>query len=313
MADETQGTQMAQPTQTQESVTNQTVTNDALSAAWDASNTGNQAITEPQTTGGEPPANQTQTDTEGHQEANQTLTDNQAEPPDDHQERSRLGRRLKTVEEKIDAFLSRIEQANPQTPPAQAHPVPDNVTFDDSFIQRELDAAVERGEIPATIITATDQWKVNRFVEGLNRYIGDQYAVKYLNTLKTPTLKGDTPDDVHAEVVEELQKVDSPFNLNRFNNPMVDARMNYLEAKSAILQKRLSKGQATPNVFKGKPVNSPPTGTSVSTKTDTAPVGDLPSLDEASLDFIKRTGMKPEAVNAALKSEMPYHLRGGYR
>ena len=117
------------------------------------------------------------------------------------------------------------------------------MTYDDSYIQNQIDAAIVEGKLPETIMTPHDQYRVNQFVNGLHQQISNQYAVRYLNTLKAPVLKGNTPDDIHVEVIAELQKVESPFNLRRHDNPMVDAQMNYLEAKSSILQKRLSEGR----------------------------------------------------------------------
>ena len=121
------------------------------------------------------------------------------------------------------------------------------------------------------------------------------------------TYQSDT--NYQKEIEAELQKVESPFNLKRYNNPQLDAQLNYLEAKNSILTKKLSSVKTDKSVFKGKPPDAPPTGTSVSTRTTTA-VSDLPPLDEVSQDFIKRTGMSVESVAKALKSEMPYHLRG---
>jgi hypothetical protein len=112
-------------------------------------------------------------------------------------------------------------------------------------------------------------------------------------------------------VVAELQNIESPFNLRRYNNPNLDAQMNYLEAKTSILQKRLA-GEKPKNVFKGKDPNAPATGTKVSTRL-AAVIDEMPELDEASQDFIKRTGMTAESVKSAFKEQMPYHLRGAVR
>jgi len=231
------------------------------------------------------------------------------EEPADNADRSRLGRNVKEtkaklteVESKLDALL---EKLGAQSPPAQQ--TQKDVTYNDNYIQTQIEAAVERGELPATIVTPQDQYVVNKFVSGLQNYMGNQYAVQYINTLKSPTLKGGTPDDIHAEVVAELQKVESPFNLRRYDNPKIDAQVNYLEAKAAILEKKFTEKPAS--VFKGKPKDAPPTGTSVTTKM--AVVADeMPPLDAASLEFIKREGMSPESVAAALKGSMPLHLGG---
>ena len=236
-------------------------------------------------------------------EPKEEVAEQVTEEPTDNAERSRLGRRMKNIEEKFDAFLSKLETQQPQAKPQE------NVIYDNHYIQSQIDAAVERGELPATIVTPQDQYVVNRFVNGLQSFIGNKYAVSYINTLKSPNLKGDTPDDIHAEVVAELQNVESPFNLKRYNNPQLDAQLNYLEAKNSILQKKLSSVKTDKSVFKGKPPDAPPTGTSVSTRT-AAVNNDLPQLDEASQDFIKKTGMSVESVVKALKSEMPLSLRG---
>lgn len=295
MADETQET-----TPQETATVTEKVTDEALASAWDATTT--ETETKPEI------KEETEEVQEPEQVAKEESQPETPEPPDDHQERSRLGRRLKSVEEKIDSFLARLEQQPPAAATAETARIPENVTYDDNYIQAQIEAAVENGTIPGTIMTPQDQWKVNQFVTGLQQYIGSQYATKYLNTLKTPSLRGDTPDDIHVEVVEELQKVDSPFNRRQYDNPVMDAKINYLEAKSAILQKRLLKGEPT-TVFKGKPPGTPPTGTRVNTRTDTA-ADDIPELDANSQDFIKRSGMSMDSVKAALKEPLPLHLRG---
>lgn len=289
----------AEDTPQEQTTVTEKVTDNDLSSAWDA--TQETQETEPENKGEE---NQT----EGEVKEEQNVEDNIPDEPVDNAERSKLGRRLKTIEEKFDSFLTKLEQGGNQQV-QQEQKVPVNVTYDNKFIQSQLDAAVERGELPATIVTPNDQFLVNSFINNIQTQIGNQYAVNYINTLKAPSLKGNTPDDIHAEVVAELQKVESPFNLRRYDNPVVDAQMNYLEAKNHILQTRLANGVQTPNVFKGKLKGSPPTGTSVNTRTTTV-VNDIPELDEASQDFIKRTGMSMDSVKAALKEPMPLHLGG---
>lgn len=232
------------------------------------------------------------------------------EEPADNAERSRLGRRLKQMEETQKQLLDELHSlkgGQSQEVQAPVQQVPDNVTYNDQFIQGQIEAAVERGELPATIVTPQDQLQVTRFMDGLQKQIGNQYANQYIGTLNSPALKGQTPDDIHAEVVAELYKVESPFNVRRYNNPQLDAQMNYLEAKNAILMRKFSEKKPE-NVFKGKPKDAPATGTSVSTRTETIS-NDIPELDAASQDFIKRTGMSVDSVKNALKNEMPYHLR----
>jgi hypothetical protein len=286
-------------------VADKTVTDADLSSAWDSQQTQEQ--TEKVETKEEPKEEVQEEKQEAAPKESQE-PEELPEEPADNAERSRLGRRLKQMEETQKQLLDEIKSligGQPQQP--QQQQVPENVTYDDRFVQSQIDAAVERGEIPSTIVTPQDQLVVNRFIGGLQQQIGNQYARQYLGTLTSPKLKGDTPDDIHAEVVTELQRVESPFNLRRYNNPALDAQMNYLEAKNAILLKKFT--EKPESVFKGKPKDAPATGTSVSTRT-AAVNNDLPELDAASQDFIKRTGMSPESVRNALKNEMPYYLRG---
>lgn len=274
------------------------VTDTDLSSEWDKAQTGETEVTETK-------PEQTPEETEEPEQTEQETKTEIPEEPVDNAERSKLGRRLKSTEDALKQVLDEIKSLKT---PVQA-PVTE-VSYDDKFVESQVAAAVQRGEIPETIITPQDQIKVNNFYKGLQDYMSNQYASKYLGMLKTPSLKGDTPDEIHAEVVAELQRVESPFNLNRFNNPTLDAQMNYKEALNSILMKRISEGKPT-NVFKGKAKDTPPTGTSVTTRTS-AVKNELPSLDESSMDFIKRTGMTVESVKSALGSDLPLHLKGKY-
>lgn len=296
MADEKEVKAESTP-QEKETVTS--VTDEALSSAYDATQEQTETVETKETTETE----ETQ-ETIQEQETEKEVI---PEEPADNAERSRLGRRMKTIEEQNKQLLEEIKSLRGEKPPAQQTAVPENVTYDDNYIQTKLDEAAEKGIIPSTFVTPQDQLKVNSFINKIQSDIGNQYATKYLGTLNSPTLKGQTPDDIHAEVVAELQRYESPFNQRRYDNPLLDAKMNYLEAKESILMKRLSSGKQTNN-FKGKPKDSPATGTSISTRTQ-ATATDLPELDAYSKDFIAKTGMSEESVRAALKEPLPLHLR----
>ncbi len=306
MAEETVNVQAESTPQEKATVTEPTVTFDDLSSAYDDAQ--KEQTTETQTE--EAQAEQVTEGEQVEQTEQEPPQDEQHEEPTDNAERSRLGRRLKSLEDGLNKLLARFETPTP-TPQQQEQvaQVPDNVTYDKSFMKSQIEAAIQSGRIPETIVTPEDQYTVNEFIGEVRNYMNKQFAVGYINMLKSPSLKGDTPDDIHAEVVAELQNVQSPFNLRRYDNPKLDAQLNYLEAKNAVLTKRLATGTKPESVFKGKPKDSPPTGTSVSTRTTTV-TDELPPLDEASQDFIKRTGMSVESVKSALKEEMPLHLRG---
>jgi hypothetical protein len=286
----------------QEKETVTQVTDEVLSSAYDAPQEEQAAVVVEETVeNAEEKGEETQ-----EPEKEEVIPDE----PTDNADRSRLGRRMKSIEEQNKQLLEEMKslrgEKEPQKPLTQT--VPENVTYDDAYIQNQLDLAVEQGLIPSTIVTPLDQLKVSQYVNGLQTQIGNQYANKYLGVLNSTDLKGQTPDDIHAEVVAELQKYESPFNQRRYDNPLLDARMNYLEAKESVLMKRL--GVKKPeSKFKGTPKDSPATGTSVSTKMATT-ANDLPELDENCKNFIAKSGMSEESVRAALKDPLPIHLRG---
>lgn len=275
------------------------VTNEALSSAWDATNgsESEQSAVNAQTpvTGEDP-----------QQELNQE--ERTPEEPTDNAERSRLGRRMKNLEDSLSQLLSKLDSIGAASPVQQTQQqtnIP--VNYDDSFMERELQAAVEQGLIPETIITPMDQLRVDNYRQRVEEKRSIEYQRGYINALKG--FKGDTDDSLHDEVVAELFRLESPFNQKRYGDPTVDARLNYLEAKSAILEGKVTTPSAK-NVFKGKQGNVP-TGNHVTTKV--APSEEsVPQLDEVSLQFIKSQGMSEETVRKALKEPLPLHLKGRF-
>jgi hypothetical protein len=276
------------------------VTDDALSSAWDAAqgDEGQTGVIEAGVSG-EIAEDQTE---EGKQE------DQTPEEPTDNAERSRLGRRMKNLEDSLNQLLSKLDsipnQANPAQPQSEA---PTTVAYDDSFMERELQAAIEQGIIPDTIITPMDQLKVDKFRQRVEEKQSLEYQRGYINALKG--LKGNTADTLHDEVVAELFKVESPYNQKRYGDPGVDARLNYLEAKSAILEGKMTT-PTSKSVFRGKQGNVP-TGNHVSTTVQPSEDAGM-KLDEVSLQFIKSQGMSEESVRKALKTPLPLHLKGRF-
>jgi len=290
-------------------VAEKTVTDADLSSAFDAAQQTEPEVQTEVKTEAEPKGEEHQED---HQEP-----DALPEEPADNAERSRLGRRLKQMEDfnkQILDELKSLKGGQPQQPVQQQ--IQESATYDRNYVDSQvnslMEAAIGRGELPSTIVTPQDQYVVNKFMANAEYQISQEAERKFVNgyvsTLQSPGLKGDTPDDLHAEIIAELYRDESPFNKKRLANPQGDAYLNYMEAKTAILQKKLSENKPK-NVFKGKPENSPATGTSVNTRTATVE-NDLPALDAYSMDFIKKSGMSPESVKAALSKEMPFHLRG---
>jgi len=210
------------------------------------------------------------------------------EPEEDKSEqrlRSWVGRKLKPIEEQLGAYgerletiLSRLEQTN--TP------------------QRYTEPEVEE---PDVISSSKDVEKIVARLKQREMTDQQKYELGYINQLKQ--FAGRNPD-LHAEIVQEMM---TNFNVKHSNNPMLDARANYAEAKAAILSKKIATpAQAKPNVKGQKPATS--TNISVESESTSKATPDV-ELDPEAQDFLNRIGAGKDWAKEALKGESPIHLR----
>ncbi len=283
--------------QENESVAPTGVTDDQLSSAWDTVNATDGMETETDT--------QTEDQQEKGQEIDAPNTDNQ-EDTDDHKERSRLGRRMKSLEDSIGQILERLSQ--PQQPAPVQNTATQPVDYSDNYVIQRIAEAKERGIIPEIITTPEDQWATNRYLAQIEQErtatLNNAYSQGYIRQLESN--KGKVDESLHAEIIAELYKDNSPFNVRHSDNPVADARINYAEAKAYILeQKATGNGK---NVFKGKQTNLA-TGVTATTR-QKIQADELPPLDETAKEFVRMTGMSEESVRSALKGDLPIHLRG---
>jgi hypothetical protein len=292
------------------------VTNDALSSAWDATQGKevDEVVTEvaiEETAVEEEPPESVENEPDIPEE------------PTDNASRSQLGRKVKGIEDslgKIQQMIESLSAGNPvqaQTQTAQTvtpYTKKEITDYVNTFVSQKVQEAVERGELPENPFSAAEITAVQNFVadtreaakEAVEQQAKVNFTREYLTVLKSPELKGETPDDLHAEIMAAVMDLEGPFNNATYGNPTIDARINYLEAKTAILGGKTK--PAVKNVFKGKDKDTA-TGTHITTKV-TQVVDDLPALDEVSLQFAKSQGMSEESIRKALKGSMPVHLRG---
>jgi len=287
---------------TETAVTEQ-VTDADLGAAWenDQGATGETQIE----TQGEVATEETQEvegtagDIEGQED------DGIPDEPADNRERSRLGRRMKSLEDTLSNISSKLDTIGKPATEEQGFVAPVQTVYGDDYLAQQIQSAKEQGIIPDIITTPEDIIRTNNFVNSVNQHMQQRYAQGYLGETSRLQTAGKVTDTLHDEIMAELKSTTSPFNTQHTGNPTIDARINYAEAKAAILAKQV----ATPKtVFKGKGAETA-TGVTASTRTDSK-VDDMPTLDEKANEFIRLTGMKPESVKAALKEPMPFHLRG---
>lgn len=205
---------------------------------------------------------------------------------EDHSEKSRLGRKVKRMEEqfsnileKFDDFMSQRSSFSPQPSP----PV---------------------DELPEFIQTPEDVEKVLSNREKRISMAQQIYSGNYIKQLQG---LGNVNNEIHDAILNEMAE-NQNFNLRHTGNPIVDARLNYAEAKAAVLAKKTAGTKPNIPVSGSSPIA--PTGISATSRNAVTPTSDLPELSEASKEFIRRTGMSEEDVKAALTGNAPLSIMG---
>mgnify|MGYP000654365590 CR=1 FL=1 len=217
------------------------------------------------------------------------------EEPDDHGERSQLGRKvgdnhreltgqLEQMKRELDSFKQGVQSVQPPQPPEQLY-------NDDE-------------EIPMTM-GDLNKWYNNR-VEHDRRQQNDD-ATRYESGYR----------DSFSELSRDLEPTEAKkienemlanFNERHSNDPTLDAERNFLRAENSLLRnKPPEKPQA--NLRQGKP-----TGGASGTTTAQRKAGAV-KLDPIAAEFVnelkKSSGWSDEDVSKALEGETPSHLMGG--
>ena len=221
-------------------------------------------------------------ETEKKEETKVTVKKEEIEP-EEQAERSRLGRRVKKLEDMLTDMGGKIDQLVS---------TPQRLTMQDS-----RNTFVEEDDFPEIISTREDFKKAYSAQKKNEEKERQNYETGYLRKLRE--LGGQNPD-LHKEVVDEMM---ANFNVRYSDNPDLDAKLNYAEAKAALFSKRTA--PTRPNVRGEKSQVS--TNISVSTREEPSASAPL-ELDEHAKDFMRITGMKEDSAKEALKGETPMHL-----
>lgn len=198
---------------------------------------------------------------------------------DEHGEGSRLGRKLKRLEEQLYEMSSKLEESM-----SRSMPDPDTVF-------RTPNPEPLKDDTPEFINTREDVDKVIDYRMKKMAYMREAYQSGYVNTLQK---LGEINTELHGEVLREMQE-NPRFNSMETRNPIIDARINYAEAKAAVLAKRT----ATPQTSNPNPL---PTGVS-STNRNTMNVSSAKEplkLSPEAEEFKKIMGMSDDEVREAL-------------
>lgn len=192
----------------------------------------------------------------------------------DHQEKSRLGRRLKRMEAQFSTLMQRLEGL--QSTPA--------VTEKEEDLP-DQDEFVRASDIPKIMERLTEKKQAEQS--------------KYENDYLYATVSLGADENISTELQDAIfDKMQSEFNTRITGNPKVDAELNYRKAMTSVLAKQAS----TPkNPLKGGKPNEA-IGVGAPTQTPSAPASKKVKLDPYAAEFAKSVGMTEEEVSAALSS-----------
>jgi len=208
------------------------------------------------------------------------------EKPIDQAESSRLGRKVKGLEDQLQNLMSKM---------------------DTYFAPKEGLASQQDSELPEIIQTPDDVRKVMQAEEQRKQNFVNQYRSGYARKILDLGNGEDIDKETHDEIVNEMMIPNSPFNKILSDNPLADAEINYAKAMRAVLSKKYSKPKGP--VIPGRaetPVAA--TGVTIGTRTATPSINPI-QLDEASQDFVKKLGLNEEFVKKALSREVPIGIK----
>jgi len=211
------------------------------------------------------------------------------ELPSDQEERTRLGRHLKRLEERLDR--DKLERENLSQ------------RFDEiiSRFDRPVRGEDTSEDADEVIATAADVRRIARAdrIKEEQESIKEQakYEQGYVSTLSTLRPKDSSNFEIHKEIIDLMDKEWKIFGMRRSNRPDLDAELNYSKAKAAILSKKISASGPKPNVKGGKDTAS--TDLSIESRDIAVGVKEI-KLDEFAESFRKSSGMSDESVRKAL-------------
>jgi len=202
---------------------------------------------------------------------------------DDNAEKSRLGRKVKSLEETIGTLTRLVE---------------DQRRMLETLVQTRTSKPEEREEddeeLPEIPTTREDVLKILQWYErNKEKQVIEarrQYETAYSQTLISFLNKED------PSIRDEVQKVwAEKYNLAFTNNPIYDAEKGYLLAKMEVLQ-RLAKTKSSPQQ---------PTVSS-SSSTSSSPV----NLSKEALELARNLGMSDDDIRKAFESTTVVNKQG---
>jgi hypothetical protein len=211
----------------------------------------------------------------------------EAEGPDviDQKESSKLGRKYKKMESELEQMKEELRTLKGGTSTVYQPPQDDEAELEQIREMYQTDPiAARRAHDAYDRKQAAREAKV--------------YESAYLSQLNALAKKQDT-EELHDEIVAEMMQ---NFNVRHSNNPDMDARVNYAEAKSVVIAKSTAttkKRPATAGGTEKAPVQPAANSSKGATKSVV-----FPQLDEYAQDYVnylRKQGVTDEEILKSLK------------
>lgn len=246
-------------------------------------------------------------DPEGTKEAEETTEmeaseeqEEEAEvPPEpaDNGERSKLGRKVKYIEDTVLGFQEQFEERMNRLDSLLAS---NNRRPDVDEYRAEGDPEEEFIGTKAELKKFLNDYNQDQETQRQSSQL--KYEQEYVKTIKR--LGSDETEEDHKDIYDEMM---SHFNVKYSENPLVDAEKNYLKATRSVLKKRMATPAKKVNPLKGKKPKAP-LGAGSNSETMPKKTRPMPKFDSAAQDFMNRAGITPERAAEILDGETPANL-----
>lgn len=218
--------------------------------------------------------------------------------PSDNGERSKLGRKVKYIEDTVISFQESFEEKMNRLEGLLVSSNRRQVTDEPYGLEDDPDEEVigTKAELKQFLND------YNKETESTRQENQIKYERNYVQTIKR--LGSEETEEDHKDIYDEMM---SHFNVRHSNNPLVDAEKNYLKATRSVLKKRVAAPVEKKNPLKGNKPKAP-LGAGSNNETMPKKIKPMPKFDAAAQDFMRKSGITPERAAEILDGDAPANL-----
>lgn len=220
--------------------------------------------------------------------------------PSDNGERSKLGRKVKYIEDTVQSFQESFEEKMNRL---EGLLVSSNRKQDtDESYLRDYEAGDDEEIIGTKAELKQFLTDYNKETESARQKNQAKYERDYVQTIKR--LGSEETEEDHKDIYDEMM---SHFNVRHSNNPLMDAEKNYLKATRSVLKKKVAAPVEKKNPLKGNKPKAP-LGAGGNNETMPKKIKPMPKFDAAAQDFMRKSGITPERAAEILDGDAPANL-----